>query len=275
MHRTSPLCTQNHKWNHKWNHKSKSLCKYNSFLTTWCSSQLFFCKTKKTKTTKKNEIPGDGYLPRRRTHWPFYCIYHQTMPCFLLKAMCPSRRFHVFFLVFVFFWSELKLPENKLAKRINEINRKPELVRTQDSPMRFWPHRTSYCIASAPQLWQCHQNKEEKYFKVLLLLDHLYWKGPLQWCRLRGNCWSFYFILRVNCWSFYFILRYFTSSPSMVLLYKIWTHQCSFSRIPLNFNIWWDKPICQPFIEIDTWYEIVRKWARNQVQTSNKCFLDF
>ena len=50
------------------------------------------------------------------------------------------------------------------------------------------------------------------------------------------------------------------NTPWLVLLYKI----------PLNFNIWWDKPICQPFIEIDTWYEIVRKWARNRVQTSKK-----
>lgn len=125
MHRTSPLCTQNHKWNHK----SKSVCKYNSFLTTWCSSQLFFCKTKKTKKMKFPEMdtyPGEGHIDRFIVYTIKSCHVSFSKPCAHLGDFS-----------FVFFCFFLKLPENKLAKRINEINRKPELVRTQDSPMRF------------------------------------------------------------------------------------------------------------------------------------------
>lgn len=76
------------------------------------------------KFPEMDTYPGEGHIDRFIVYTIKSCHVSFSKPC----AHLGDFSFFLFF---------LKLPENKLAKRINEINRKPELVRTQDSPMRF------------------------------------------------------------------------------------------------------------------------------------------
>lgn len=89
---------------------------------------IVFLQNKKTQKKMKfpemDTYPGEGHIDRFIVCTIKSCHVSFSKPCAHLGD-------------FSFFCFFLKLPENKLAKRINEINRKPELVRTQDSPMRF------------------------------------------------------------------------------------------------------------------------------------------
>ena len=147
MHRTSPLCTQNHKWNHKWNHKSKSVCKYNSFLTTWCSSQLFFCKTKNPKkkwnsrrwipTPEKDTLTVLLYIPSNHAMFPS-------------QSHVPISAISVFFLFFFETpWEQIS-KANKWDQPQTWASPHPRLPHAILTPSRIVLHRIRTATVAVP-----------------------------------------------------------------------------------------------------------------------------
>lgn len=135
MHRTSPLCTQNHKWNHKWNHKSKSLCKLQFFSHHLVFISIVFLQNKKSKNNKKkmkfpemDTYPGEGHIDR--------FIAYTIKPCHVsFSKPCAHLGDFMFFFWFLFFLKWIETPWEQISKA-----NKWDQPQTWASPHSRLPH---------------------------------------------------------------------------------------------------------------------------------------